>query len=103
MSHRMLVALDKRALLTDRLVAAHRETERELKVLKLSSAGTIRLQRVTIAALKRDKASLRAEWASAEASHATYQLAVKQWESRTGLNMSDVLEGVYGNPLGEPS
>lgn len=90
-----------RRFLTER--DAHAVTKRELKVLKSANAGTLRLQRVTIAALKRDKAKLRSEWASVEGDHTTYQLAVKQWESRTGLDMSDVLEGVHGSPLGKPS
>ncbi len=79
---------------------AHEETKRELRVLKYSTEGTIRMQRVTIASLKKDKAKLRREWAGIEGDHATYMLAVKQWESRTGLDMDKVLEGEYGKPWG---
>jgi len=79
---------------------AHEKTKSELRVLKGSSSGTIRLQRVTIAALRRDKARMRSEWSSIEAEHWSSVMLVKEWESRTGLNMSDVLEGTYGKPWG---
>ena len=83
-----------------RLVAAVEMAESELRVLKASSSSTIRLQRVHIADLKLALARMRAEWAGVESAHCKDQLAVKKWESRTGLNMSDVLEGVYGKPWG---
>lgn len=79
---------------------AHEATKSELRVLKGASKGTIRLQRVTIAALRRDKARMRSEWSSVEADYWSRELRIKEWESRTGLNMSDVLEGVYGKPWG---
>ena len=79
---------------------AHEETKRELRVLKLSSRGTIAGLRIQIASLKCDKATLRREWAGVEGDHAAFMLSVKGWESRTGLDMNEVLLGVYGNPLG---
>lgn len=82
------------------LIEESRRTLKELSVLKKSSSGTIRMLRVQIASLKCDKAAMRMEWAGVESAHRKYQLAVKQWESRTGLNMSDVLEGEYGKPWG---
>lgn len=82
------------------MAEAHERTKRELKVLKASSAGTIRMQRVTIAALKKERAKLRREWAGVEGDYAELRLAIAMWESRTGLNHGDVLEGVYGAPWG---
>lgn len=79
---------------------AHEATKSELRVLKMATQGTIRMLRVQIASLRQDKGRLRNEWSSAETSHATYMLAIRQWESRTGLDMDEVLKGEYGKPWG---
>jgi hypothetical protein len=70
------------------------------RVLKKSSQGTIGMLRVQIASLKKDKARLRNEWAGIEMCHAEMRLDIAQWESRTGLNIHEVLKGEYGKPWG---
>lgn len=97
----VIAALQKR-LTWER--GAHEKTKSELKVAKLAGRGTIAQFRITIASLRRDRGNMRREWACAEVSHAEYQLAVKQWESRTGLDMNKVLKkGDHKNPLGDAS
>lgn len=78
-----------------------RRLERDHAIAVMAHKGTVAQFRIQIAGLKRDKARLRREWANAEIDHTEYQLTVKQWESRTGLDMNQVLkDGVHGNPLG---
>jgi hypothetical protein len=96
----MLTSLDKcRAALADTKEALASLT-RMNSILKKASAGTIRGLKVTIARQHKDLASMRSNWASVEGRYAERELAVKEWESRTGLELNQVLKGIYGQPWG---
>jgi hypothetical protein len=58
------------------------------------------LFRVQIADLKLERARERRERASIEIDHWTLVKAIKAWESRTGLDHSELLAGDFDNPYG---
>jgi hypothetical protein len=78
----------------------HEKTKSTLRVLKMASSGTIRAMRVQIERLKVDRARAQGEAASAKVALHGLKVLMREWESRTGLDMDKVLEGVYGKPWG---
>ena len=58
------------------------------------------LFRAQVASLKLDKGRLRMKLAHVEIDHWALMLAIKEWESRTGLDHKELLKGVYGKPFG---